>query len=350
MLNVPLSRAMLQSFQIFEQFWFNQDSRKMDNMRRHIEQMPVRSGKKLGICGQNSSSSGTSRSDCVMELASLSARTVGAICDAPVLNFLKPAVGIGVLICDTAKFSVDMCTLLVSTNHHHQVLFIFCTAEFDSKTSLHALSIRTMISQAPPSDDSASILCIIRKSATYKTSRSARQLPCPPTHPPVHSFKLSSPSTPCASPLRLIAGLLVPEGDDRTAPSRIPSEPCRPSATSQGRALAGGGLMAFWPRVHSPLYHCQTTSTTRLTNAPEGGELIYGERGFNGGGYLRVLLPDINATSMLSTGFHDASEKRTRERRIDLRRAGLQRRRILASSTPRYQCDLSVVNRLPRRV
>jgi hypothetical protein len=44
-----------------------------------------------------------SRRDSIFELASLTARAAGVICDAPVLNFLKPIVDIAVIICDTAK-------------------------------------------------------------------------------------------------------------------------------------------------------------------------------------------------------------------------------------------------------
>ncbi|KAJ7126075.1 hypothetical protein C8R44DRAFT_119672 [Mycena epipterygia] len=120
--SVPLSQEIIQSLEIFEQ--------KLDAIRRHIEQMPVQSGKKakfsigykvkressrlkaelenhlntlLTTCGKSPASSGISRSDCILELASLSTRTAGAICEAPVLNFLKPAVGLAALICDTAK-------------------------------------------------------------------------------------------------------------------------------------------------------------------------------------------------------------------------------------------------------
>ncbi|KAJ7126077.1 hypothetical protein C8R44DRAFT_119692 [Mycena epipterygia] len=122
MVHVPLSQEIIQSLEIFEQ--------KLDDIRRHIEQMPVRSGKKakfllgykfkregsrlkaeleshinalLATCGKPPASSGISRSDCILELASLSTRAAGAICEAPVLNFLKPVVGIAALICDTAK-------------------------------------------------------------------------------------------------------------------------------------------------------------------------------------------------------------------------------------------------------
>ncbi|KAJ7691811.1 hypothetical protein B0H17DRAFT_555689 [Mycena rosella] len=44
-----------------------------------------------------------SRSDCVLELLSLSTRAAGSVCEAPALNFLEPLVGIAALICDTAK-------------------------------------------------------------------------------------------------------------------------------------------------------------------------------------------------------------------------------------------------------
>ncbi|KAJ7135756.1 hypothetical protein C8R44DRAFT_768964 [Mycena epipterygia] len=122
MVGVPLSEEILQSLEIFEQ--------KLDAMRRYIEQIPAGSGKKAKILGgykfkretsrlkkelesqmnavlahsgKPSKSPGIPRSDCILELASLSTRAAGAICEAPVLNFLKPAVGISELICDTAK-------------------------------------------------------------------------------------------------------------------------------------------------------------------------------------------------------------------------------------------------------
>ncbi|KAJ7488373.1 hypothetical protein FB451DRAFT_1227161 [Mycena latifolia] len=120
MINIPLSPEILQSLERFEL--------ELDEIRRHIEQMPVQSGKKAKrfsgyrlkretdrlkselenqLCAalaiSNPSSPSASRSDCVLELVSLSTRAVGAICDAPVLNFLKPVVGIAALICDTAK-------------------------------------------------------------------------------------------------------------------------------------------------------------------------------------------------------------------------------------------------------
>ncbi|KAJ7439342.1 hypothetical protein FB451DRAFT_149388 [Mycena latifolia] len=120
MVNVPISSDILQSLEIFEQ--------KLGAIRRHIEQMPVRSGKKAMLlvgykfqretrrlkaelenhlyallAMSNTLSPSASRSECVLELVSLTTRAAGAICEAPVLNFLKPLVGIAALICDTAK-------------------------------------------------------------------------------------------------------------------------------------------------------------------------------------------------------------------------------------------------------
>ncbi|KAJ7485573.1 hypothetical protein FB451DRAFT_1554457 [Mycena latifolia] len=122
MVNVPSSPELLQSLEGFKQ--------KLDAIRRHIEQMPVQSGKKaklllgykfkretnrlkaeleshlcelLAMRNTCSPSSRASRSDSILELVSLSTRAAGAICEAPVLNFLKPVVGITALICDTAK-------------------------------------------------------------------------------------------------------------------------------------------------------------------------------------------------------------------------------------------------------
>ncbi|KAJ7512628.1 hypothetical protein B0H11DRAFT_1374 [Mycena galericulata] len=43
------------------------------------------------------------RSEYIIELVSMSTRAVGAICDVPILNVMKPVVGITSLICDTAK-------------------------------------------------------------------------------------------------------------------------------------------------------------------------------------------------------------------------------------------------------
>ncbi|KAJ7485591.1 hypothetical protein FB451DRAFT_61011 [Mycena latifolia] len=117
---MSISSEILQSLEGFEQ--------KLDAIRRHIEQMPVQSGKKakllLGykfkqetsrlkkelenhlydlLAMSNTLSPGLSRRECVLELVSLSTRAAGAICEAPILNFLKPVVGITALICDTAK-------------------------------------------------------------------------------------------------------------------------------------------------------------------------------------------------------------------------------------------------------
>ncbi|KAJ7485593.1 hypothetical protein FB451DRAFT_61034 [Mycena latifolia] len=122
MVNVPSSPELLQSLEGFEQ--------KLDAIRRHIEQMPGHSGKRakllldyklkretnrlkaeleshlcelLAMGNTFSPSPRVSRSDSILELVSLATRAAGAICEAPVLNFLKPVVGVTALICDTAK-------------------------------------------------------------------------------------------------------------------------------------------------------------------------------------------------------------------------------------------------------
>ncbi|KAJ7461851.1 hypothetical protein B0H11DRAFT_2056331 [Mycena galericulata] len=46
---------------------------------------------------------GAPRSEYIIELVSMSTRAVGAICDVPILNVMKPVVGVTALICDTAK-------------------------------------------------------------------------------------------------------------------------------------------------------------------------------------------------------------------------------------------------------
>ncbi|KAJ7479828.1 hypothetical protein FB451DRAFT_1239934 [Mycena latifolia] len=117
---VPISPNMHQSLEAFEQ--------KLDAIRRHIEQMPIRTGKKTKLilrykikqetrrlkaeleshlydllAMSSTPSLGPSRSDCALEVVALSTRAAGAICEAPVLNFLKPVVGIAALICDTVK-------------------------------------------------------------------------------------------------------------------------------------------------------------------------------------------------------------------------------------------------------
>ncbi|KAJ7890257.1 hypothetical protein B0H13DRAFT_2666032 [Mycena leptocephala] len=44
-----------------------------------------------------------SRNECIVEIAAIGTRGAGAICEIPVLNLLRPAVGMVGLICDTAK-------------------------------------------------------------------------------------------------------------------------------------------------------------------------------------------------------------------------------------------------------
>ncbi|KAJ7512647.1 hypothetical protein B0H11DRAFT_1946672 [Mycena galericulata] len=105
---------------------------KLDAIRRHFENTPVLPRKKTSkfilfsrfkretrrlkadlkshlrvivtICdGKSAEAKGTMRSEDVVEYVSVGARAVGAICDVPVLNVMKPVFGIVTLICDTAK-------------------------------------------------------------------------------------------------------------------------------------------------------------------------------------------------------------------------------------------------------
>ncbi|KAJ6524389.1 hypothetical protein DFH09DRAFT_1096077 [Mycena vulgaris] len=123
MVHVALSPDISQFLDIFEQ--------KLDAIRRHIEQIqPVGSSKvakllrrirfkgesgrlkaELEDCLQalltldstHSVLAEPSRSECVLEVISLSTRAAGAVCEAPGLSYLKPVVGIAALICETAK-------------------------------------------------------------------------------------------------------------------------------------------------------------------------------------------------------------------------------------------------------
>ncbi|KAJ7206754.1 hypothetical protein GGX14DRAFT_396688 [Mycena pura] len=98
----------------------------LDSIRQHIEGAPARSRKKLGRFSMHPSSTqssrlatelrrqmkallqtskpfSSSRSEIALEVATLTTRASLAVCDAPVINFLKPVVGIATIICDTAK-------------------------------------------------------------------------------------------------------------------------------------------------------------------------------------------------------------------------------------------------------
>ncbi|KAJ7865638.1 hypothetical protein B0H14DRAFT_2734101 [Mycena olivaceomarginata] len=78
---------------------FDREARRLKTeLKRTLNTLLEESAKSLGY-------SDISRRDSIFELASLTARAAGVICDAPVLNFLKPIVGIAVIICDTAKHS-----------------------------------------------------------------------------------------------------------------------------------------------------------------------------------------------------------------------------------------------------
>jgi hypothetical protein len=54
---------------------------------------------------------GISEDEYIMEVLSLGIDAVGAVCDAPVLNALKPILSIVAMICDRAKVNVPHTTL-----------------------------------------------------------------------------------------------------------------------------------------------------------------------------------------------------------------------------------------------
>ncbi|KAJ7512629.1 hypothetical protein B0H11DRAFT_2182027 [Mycena galericulata] len=121
---VPLSPEICHALAIYEE--------KLDAIRRHFENMSVPPRKKakflsalklkretsrlkadlkshlrviVAICDGKSADAKKSalRSEDILEVVSLGARVVGAVCDAPVLDAIKPVVGVLYLICETAK-------------------------------------------------------------------------------------------------------------------------------------------------------------------------------------------------------------------------------------------------------
>ncbi|KAJ7176224.1 hypothetical protein C8R43DRAFT_975243 [Mycena crocata] len=104
--------------------------RSLDSIRRHIENLPRTTSQSLNpktlykfhrsanqlkaelkghlnAISEKTTNTSTirlsSRNDNLIELAAVSIRVAGAICEAPGLTFVKPVVGIVALICDTAK-------------------------------------------------------------------------------------------------------------------------------------------------------------------------------------------------------------------------------------------------------
>ncbi|KAJ7776689.1 hypothetical protein B0H14DRAFT_2964032 [Mycena olivaceomarginata] len=101
----------------------------LELIRRHIESVPERSNKpskvKFGLSALTfrhesarlkaqldrvyksltSKARTRARNECILEVATLGTRVAGAVCEIPLpgLSFLKPVVGLAVLICDTAK-------------------------------------------------------------------------------------------------------------------------------------------------------------------------------------------------------------------------------------------------------
>ncbi|KAJ7245283.1 hypothetical protein C8J57DRAFT_1725310 [Mycena rebaudengoi] len=97
--------------------------RILDNIRRHIENAQISTNKRGNLFSRHISSSRLknelksqlktilhggqpalpTRRENAVEILSVSLRASTAICEAPPLNFLKPIVGIAVLVCETAE-------------------------------------------------------------------------------------------------------------------------------------------------------------------------------------------------------------------------------------------------------
>ncbi|KAJ7741421.1 hypothetical protein DFH07DRAFT_57395 [Mycena maculata] len=76
---------------------FGKETRRLKaELRTHLSGVLKRSAKP-------SAPSSISHGECILELVSMGSRAAGAICDIPVLNVLKPVVGVTTLICDTVK-------------------------------------------------------------------------------------------------------------------------------------------------------------------------------------------------------------------------------------------------------
>ncbi|KAF7336841.1 hypothetical protein MVEN_02120200 [Mycena venus] len=119
---LPLSPNVRQIVELFKT--------KLQEIQQIIEQMPRRSKNKAKLimghvfntkarrlkaelkglshafledAGISFKNTDLSHGECILELATLGVRTASAICDAPGLNFLKPAVGLAGILCETAK-------------------------------------------------------------------------------------------------------------------------------------------------------------------------------------------------------------------------------------------------------
>ncbi|KAJ7318943.1 hypothetical protein DFH08DRAFT_1086309 [Mycena albidolilacea] len=68
----------------------------------------------------NSKARTRARDECILEVATLGTRVAGAVCEIPIpgLSFLKPVVGLAVLICDTAKTMNGNNIAAVALAHH----------------------------------------------------------------------------------------------------------------------------------------------------------------------------------------------------------------------------------------
>ncbi|KAJ7872536.1 hypothetical protein B0H14DRAFT_3131563 [Mycena olivaceomarginata] len=138
---IPLSPERSQALDKFERHvpihregWrigLNHLPSTLELIRRHIESVPERGTKPLKfglatlaffhhsrrleaeldrVCHSlTSKERAASRNEYVLEVATLSTRAASAICEIPLpgLSFLKPAVGMAALICDTAKVAIN---------------------------------------------------------------------------------------------------------------------------------------------------------------------------------------------------------------------------------------------------
>ncbi|KAJ7878732.1 hypothetical protein B0H14DRAFT_2710661 [Mycena olivaceomarginata] len=116
----------------------------LELIRRHIESVPERGNKpskvKFGLSALTfrhesarlkaqldrvyqsltSKARTRARNECILEVATLGTRVAGAVCEIPLpgLSFLKPVVGLAVLICDTAKTMNGNNIAAVALAHH----------------------------------------------------------------------------------------------------------------------------------------------------------------------------------------------------------------------------------------
>ncbi|KAF7336805.1 hypothetical protein MVEN_02116300 [Mycena venus] len=150
---LPLSPNVGQNVQLF--------ATKLSEIRQFVEQMPRRSKIKAKLimghifntktrrlkaelkglshafledAGVSSGNSDSPRGECILELATLGVRAASAICDVPGLNFLKPAVGLAGIICETAKSAKSDCEAARELAKHSSTVtksIVDCASKMD---------------------------------------------------------------------------------------------------------------------------------------------------------------------------------------------------------------------------